>query len=120
MKKILVVDDSLTARQMIKEMLSSNEHVQLFFAVTGEEGIKKAEEITPDLIIMDVVMPGLNGFQATKQIKSKMSSFIIICASKGEDDDKSWGLRQGADDYLVKPFKKDDLISSINKFINIG
>jgi twitching motility two-component system response regulator PilH len=82
-------------------------------AADGGEGIRKARELHPDLILMDIVMPGLNGFQATRQLANdpQTSSIpVIMVTSKGQESDRIWGLRQGAVDYLVKPVATDQLV----------
>jgi twitching motility two-component system response regulator PilH len=115
-KNILVVDDSPTERAALSEILARNN-----FAVTmaedGEEAITKAKEGQPDLILMDVVMPGLNGFQTTRTLSGDSATKyipIIICTTKGLETDKVWGLHQGAKDYVVKPVKPNELIAKIN------
>ncbi len=117
MKNILVVDDSLTERELIKKTLQS----EGYNIITAEDGNQCLEilhngENDFDLILLDVVMPGKNGFQVCREIKKNdFTSHIpvIIVTSKGQDSDKFWGKKQGADDYLVKPFNSDDLIASV-------
>ena len=114
--RVLIVDDSKTERLIIKEAISGL-GFEIFEAENALDGIQKADEIRPDLILMDVVMPGMNGFQATKQIKSNddlKNIPVIMCTSKNQPTDKIWGTRQGANDYVVKPVKKEELISAIN------
>ena len=114
-KKILVVDDSPTERHVLLELLTKNGY-QVTTAESGEEGIEKAKTELPDLILMDVVMPGLNGYQATRTLtrdESTKNIPIIVCTSKGQETDKIWGLRQGAIDYLIKPVNGDELLSKI-------
>ena len=114
-KKILVVDDSPTERHVLSELLSKSGY-QVFTAESGEEGIEKAKAELPDLILMDVVMPGLNGYQATRTLtrdEATKNIPIIVCTSKGQETDKIWGLRQGAIDYLIKPVNGDELLSKI-------
>ena len=114
-KKILVVDDSPTERHVLLELLTSNGY-QVITAESGEEGIEKAKAQLPDLILMDVVMPGLNGYQATRTLtrdEATRNIPIIVCTSKGQETDKIWGLRQGAIDYLIKPVNGDELLSKI-------
>ncbi|MEQ1552492.1 response regulator, partial [Sphingorhabdus sp.] len=85
-------------------------------ANSGEEGVEKAKAELPDLILMDVVMPGLNGFQATRAITRDESTKhipVFICTTKDQETDKIWGMRQGAKDYLVKPVNGAELISKI-------
>ena len=102
-KKILVVDDSPTERHFLSELLIKGGY-QVITAESGEEGIAKAKSELPDLVLMDVVMPGLNGYQATRTLtrdeKTKHIP-VIVCTSKGQETDKIWGLRQGAQDYLA-------------------
>lgn len=114
-KKILVVDDSPTERHVLLELLTKNGY-QVSTAESGEEGIEKAKAQLPDLILMDVVMPGLNGYQATRTLtrdEATKSIPIIVCTSKGQETDKIWGLRQGAIDYLIKPINGDELLAKI-------
>ena len=114
-KKILVVDDSPTERHVISELLVRSGY-QVITAENGEEGVEKARREKPDLILMDVVMPGLNGYQATRTLTRDETTKhipIIVCTSKGQETDRSWGLRQGALDYLVKPVKAVELLAKI-------
>lgn len=114
-KKILVVDDSPTERHFMVELLTKNGY-SVVTAETGEEGIAKAKVELPDLVLMDVVMPGLNGYQATRTLtRDDVTKHIpvIVCTSKGQETDKIWGLRQGAHDYLVKPVNPDELLKKI-------
>ena len=114
-KKILVVDDSPTERHVLLELLTKNGY-QVSTAKCGEEGIEKAKTELPDLILMDVVMPGLNGYQATRTLtrdEATRNIPIIVCTSKGQETDKIWGLRQGAIDYLIKPINGDELLAKI-------
>lgn len=114
-KKILVVDDSPTERHVMVELLTKNGY-QVVTAESGEEGVVKAKAEKPDLIIMDVVMPGLNGYQATRTITRDDDTKnipVLMCTSKGQETDKIWGLRQGAQDYLVKPVNPEELLAKI-------
>ena len=110
-KTVLIVDDSVVERHQLREMMQALGMV-VHEASSGEEGIAKAAEIKPNIILMDVVMPGLNGFQATREItKSDATKHIpvVMCTSKGQETDKVWGKRQGASGYLIKPVVKEDL-----------
>jgi twitching motility two-component system response regulator PilH len=114
-QKILVVDDSPTERQHMIEALSKKGY-QIVTAENGEAAIEHAKSDRPDLILMDVVMPGLNGFQATRAITRDEATKhipVIMCTSKGQDTDKIWGMRQGALDYLVKPVDAQQLLAKI-------
>ena len=87
---------------------------QVVTAESGEEGVTKAKAEKPDLIIMDVVMPGLNGYQATRTLTRDDDTKnipVLMCTSKGQETDKIWGLRQGAIDYMVKPVSPADLVA---------
>lgn len=113
--KIMVVDDSPTERHFLGELLTKQGY-QVVMAESGEEAMEKAKQLKPDLILMDVVMPGLNGFQATRAITKAEETKdipVIMCTSKGQETDKVWGMRQGARDYVVKPVNKDDLLRKI-------
>ncbi|WP_319241649.1 response regulator [uncultured Propionivibrio sp.] len=114
-KKILVIDDSPTERYVLADLLTRNGY-EVMTATNGEEGIEKARTERPDLILMDVVMPGLNGYQATRTLTRDDATKdipIIVCTSKGQETDKIWGLRQGALDYLTKPVDGDELLMKI-------
>lgn len=114
-KNILVVDDSPTERFFTVDLLTKAGY-QVTTAENGEEGIAKAKATKPDLILMDVVMPGLNGYQATRTLTRDDETKtipIIVCTSKGQETDRIWGLRQGAIDYLVKPLNPEELLQRI-------
>jgi twitching motility two-component system response regulator PilH len=114
-RKILVVDDSPTDRQFMLETLAKKGY-QVVTAENGEDAITKAKSELPDLILMDVVMPGLNGYQATRQITRDDATKhipVIMCTSKGADTDRIWGMRQGANDYLIKPIDAGQLLAKI-------
>lgn len=114
-KKILVVEDSPTERHMLLEALTKKGY-EVVVAVDGNDGVAKAKAEMPDLIIMDVVMPGVNGFQATRQITRDESTRhipVIICTTKNLETDKIWGMRQGALAYMVKPIDHTQLLERI-------
>jgi twitching motility two-component system response regulator PilH len=114
-KKILIVDDSPTERAFLESTLTKAGYT-VAFAVSGEEGVEKAKADIPDLILMDVVMPGLNGFQATRAITREETTKhvpVFICTTKDQETDKIWGMRQGAKDYLVKPVNATELLTKI-------
>ena len=116
-KRILIVDDSLTERQYLSEVLSECGY-QCLLAINGEDGIAKARSEQPDLILMDVVMPGTNGFQATRTLARDPQTQaipIMLCTSKNQTADKVWGLRQGALAYLTKPINPQQLFERISE-----
>lgn len=119
-KIILIVDDSPVERYLLKEIMKPLNFAQIIEADNGELGVKLALEYKPDLILMDVVMPGINGFQATRQITSNDSlkgTPIIMCTSKNQETDRMWGARQGASAYITKPVDKVVLLNEIAKLI---
>lgn len=115
-QKILVVDDSLSQRLVLSALLTNEGH-QVITANDGEEAVAKAKAELPDLIIMDVVMPGLNGFQATRAITNDEATWhipVVLLTSKDMDSDRIWALRQGATAYLNKPVDHEALIALID------
>jgi twitching motility two-component system response regulator PilH len=117
-QKILVVDDSKTELHHLSDLLGKRGYT-VRTAENGEEALRRLAEEKPDLILMDVVMPGQNGFQLTRSI-TRDPRFadvpVIMCTSKNQETDKVWGMRQGARDYIVKPVNSDELIAKIKAF----
>lgn len=116
MSTVLIIDDSPTELHLFQNMLEKNGFDTLV-ADSGEEGLKQAQTSRPDCILMDVVMPGMNGFQATRKLNQdpKTSQIpVIIITSKSQETDKIWGMRQGAVEYLVKPIAEKQLVKMIN------
>lgn len=116
-KKILIVDDSPTERQYLNEILVKG-GFDVMTSDSGEDALAKAKMLKPDLILMDVVMPGMNGFQATRAITRDLATRnipVLICTTKGQETDRIWGLRQGAADYMVKPVNAGELLAKIAK-----
>lgn len=119
MSKILIVDDSPTETHVLSTMLESNGY-QIVTAESGEAGVEVAKKEMPDLVLMDVVMPGLNGFQATRQLKKEATTAhipVVIVTTKDQETDKIWGMRQGAKDYLTKPVDEGNLINTIQAIL---
>jgi twitching motility two-component system response regulator PilH len=117
MTQIMIVDDSPTDAHLLERILQKNGY-QTLRAETGDEGVEVARRMKPDLILMDVVMPGLNGFQATRELSSnpETSSIpVIIVTRKNQQVDRVWGMRQGARNYVTKPVKESDLLTLIHE-----
>ena len=117
--KILVVDDSPTERFFIADLLAKNGY-QVVTAENGEEGVAKAKAEKPVLIVMDVVMPGLSGFQATRTLSKEPATAdipVVLCTSKSTDSDKVWGMRQGAREYVVKPVNPAELLAKVKALV---
>ena len=117
MAKVLIVDDSPTETYKLTGMLEKNGHT-VITAENGEQGVATAKAEVPDLVLMDIVMPGLNGFQATRQLSKAPETAhipVIIVTTKDQETDRVWGMRQGAKAYLTKPIDEKDLISTITK-----
>jgi twitching motility two-component system response regulator PilH len=115
-KNILVVDDSPTDRKYLTDLLSKQGY-KVATAESAEEALAKVKQLNPDLVLMDVVMPGQNGYQATRTLSKDEATKhipIIICTTKGQETDKVWGMRQGARDYIVKPVNQADLLAKIS------
>jgi twitching motility two-component system response regulator PilH len=117
-QKILLVDDSKTELHHLTELLTKRGY-SVRTAENGEDAMRRLGEDKPDLILMDVVMPGQNGFQLTRAI-TRDPRFtdvpVIMCTSKNQETDKVWGMRQGARDYIVKPVDADELVGKIKAF----
>jgi|CXWL01.1.fsa_nt_gi twitching motility two-component system response regulator PilH len=119
MARILIVDDSPTDVRVLSVMLE-RAGFQTLSAGTAEEGIARARAEKPDLILMDVIMPGTNGFQATRILSRdpETSSIpVIICTTKSMETDRIWGMRQGAKDFLTKPPNEKDLVARIQNLL---
>lgn len=117
--RVLVIDDSKTEQLVVTKALEA-EGYDVFSAYDGEDGINKATTLKPDVIILDVVMPGKNGFEVCRAIKKDEvigKTPVILCTSKDQESDKFWGLKQGADEYITKPYKVEDLIQVVRKFM---
>jgi twitching motility two-component system response regulator PilH len=120
MSLIMIVDDSPTEVHIMKTALEKH-GFQTLSASDGNECLTLAREVRPDLIFMDVVMPGLNGFQATRSLSRDpitKSIPVVMVTTKGQETDRIWGMRQGAVDYLVKPVDASDLVAKANEVLH--
>jgi twitching motility two-component system response regulator PilH len=119
MAKILIADDSLAELQIFQATLQPTGHT-LVTVMDGEAAEAKVKSEKIDLIILDVIMPKKNGFQVCRDIKSNdqyKNIPVIMVTSKDQESDKFWGMKQGADEYLTKPFKPEDLLKAVKKYI---
>ncbi len=117
MARILIVDDSPTETFAFKSVLEKHGH-EVLSAENGADGVALARQEQPNLVLMDIVMPGLNGFQATRQLSKGGETAhipVIIVTTKDQETDRVWGKRQGAKGYLVKPVQEDLLMTTVNK-----
>ena len=122
MPLVLIVDDSPTEQHVFCKALERH-GFDTVVASDGEEAIAMAEQVQPEVIVMDVVMPGMNGFQATRRLsrnKATAAIPVVIVSSKGHETDRIWGLRQGAACYLVKPVETERLIAAVKTVLEDG
>ncbi|MBE2292370.1 MAG: twitching motility response regulator PilH [Xanthomonadales bacterium] len=122
MARILIVDDSPTQLIGIQRIVEKLGH-QTLTAEDGAAGVAMAKAELPDLILMDVVMPNLNGFQATRQLSRESTTRdipVVLVTTKDQDTDRMWGMRQGARAYLTKPFAEADLTDVIDRLLGGG
>ncbi|MBL4607556.1 MAG: twitching motility response regulator PilH [Pseudomonadales bacterium] len=118
--RVLIIDDSPTEMFKLKSILEKHGH-EVIEATDGANGVNVAQKELPDLVLMDVVMPGLNGFQATRQLtKNDQTAHIpvIMVTTKDQETDRVWGKRQGATDYLIKPVEESTLIKTIENALS--
>jgi CheY-like chemotaxis protein len=119
MSTILVVDDSPTALKLISKTLATAGH-HIITASDGEEAVTKATDAHPDLVVLDVIMPHKNGYQVCRQLKNDPKTHdikIILFTRQNQQADHLWGMRQGADAYLTKPFHEAELLATVARFL---
>ena len=119
MQRILVVDDSPTEQNAIRQSLEASGY-QVVIASGGEEGLDRMEREPFDLLVLDVVMPGQNGFQICRHIRrdARWAGLpILMVTSKDQDADRFWGMKQGATEYITKPFNPTDLVTAVQRHI---
>ncbi len=119
MSKILVVDDSPTTLKLVTKTLANTGH-HIITAGDGEEAVQKATAEHPDLMVLDVVMPHKNGYQVCRQLKTTATTKdikIILLTSKDQQADRFWGMKQGADAYITKPFEEAELLATVMKLL---
>lgn len=119
MARILLIEDSPTDRAVFTQWLEKAGH-EVLTADNAEDGLQLAKSQLPQLVLMDVVLPGMSGFQATRALSRDATTRdipVLIVSTKSMETDMAWGMRQGATDYIVKPPREDDLIARINKLV---
>ena len=118
-KHVLVVDDSPTDRQMVTTLLQK-EGYAVTTAIDGEDALQKIAAEQPPLVVLDIVLPKMNGYQVLRQLKSAPATRnikVILVSSKSQDSDRYWGLKQGADDYIAKPYADEALLNAVAKHL---
>src|SRR5262245_33925708 len=118
-KTILVVEDSPTEQKMVADSLEKQGYT-ILTAVDGDEALEKAYSARPSLIVLDVVLPKKNGFQVCRQLKTSADTKdikILMLTSKSQDSDRFWGLKQGADGYITKPYADEELITHVDRLL---
>ncbi|GAB4216223.1 MAG: response regulator [Synechococcales cyanobacterium] len=119
MSKVLVVEDSPPQREMIAGLLRDS-GIDVMTAVDGEEGLATARAQMPNLVVLDIVMPRMNGYEVCRQLKQDPATQkipIVMCSSKGEEFDRYWGIKNGADAYIAKPFQPQELVGTIKQLL---
>lgn len=122
MARILLIEDSPTDTAVLTRLLERHGH-QVTASGSAEDGIEVCKRELPDVVLMDVVLPGMNGFQATRALSREPSTKaipVLIVSTKGMETDRAWGMRQGARDYIVKPPSEDALIARIDQLLGSG
>jgi two-component system chemotaxis response regulator CheY len=118
MAKILLVDDAAFMRKVIKDTLSKSGYTELFEAVDGADAVEKFDEIKPDLVIMDITMPNMDGLEALKTIRAKdPNANVVMCSAMGQETMVIDAVRSGAKDFIVKPFKAERVLKTVTTII---
>ena len=115
MRTVLVVEDTPSEMELLSHYLRESGYA-VINAISAQEALNKAIELKPDVIVTDVVMPGMSGFELCRSLKKHPETEkvpIIICTSKGQEIDRLWGMRQGADVYITKPFTREQLVRAV-------
>ena len=117
-KKILLVDDAAFMRKMIKDTLTKNGYTEVFEAVDGADAVEKFTELSPDLVVMDITMPNMDGLEALKAIRAKDGNAnVIMCSAMGQEGMVMDAVRSGAKDFIVKPFKPDRVLKTVTSIL---
>jgi twitching motility two-component system response regulator PilH len=119
MSTVLVVEDSPTQREMITDLLRGS-GLSVSVATDGVEALEQIQSQRPDLVVLDIVMPRMNGYEVCRRLKSDpktQSVPVVMCSSKGEEFDRYWGMKQGADAYIAKPFQPTELVGTVKQLL---
>ena len=117
-KKILLVDDAAFMRKMIKDTLTKNGYTDVYEAVDGADAVAKFSELAPDLVVMDITMPNMDGLEALKTIRAKDGSAnVVMCSAMGQESMVMDAVRSGAKDFIVKPFKPDRVLKTVTSIL---
>lgn len=117
-KKILLVDDAAFMRMMLKDTLTKNGYTDIYEAVDGADAVEKFKEIGPDLVVMDITMPNMDGLEALKAIRAlNGNANVVMCSAMGQESMVMDAVRSGAKDFIVKPFKPDRVLKTVNSIL---
>jgi twitching motility two-component system response regulator PilH len=119
MSMVLVVEDSITQREMITDLLKGS-GLQVTVAGDGLEALEQIQDSRPDLVVLDIVMPRMNGYEVCRRLKADPNTQdvpVVMCSSKGEEFDRYWGMKQGADAYIAKPFQPTELVGTVKQLL---
>ena len=117
-KKILLVDDAQFMREMIKKILVDNGYTEVYQAVDGADGVAKFGELAPDLVLMDITMPNMDGLEALKTIRANNpSATVVMCSAMGQEAMVMDAIKSGAKDFIVKPFKPDRVLKTVTSIL---
>jgi twitching motility two-component system response regulator PilH len=119
MSTILIVEDSIVQREMMTDLLKAN-GLEVTHASDGAEALEAIHKAPPDLVVLDIVMPRMNGYELCRRLKSDPKTQnvpVVMCSSKGEEFDRYWGMKQGADAYIAKPFQSIELLGTVKQLL---
>lgn len=119
MSTVLIVEDSVTQREMISDLLRGS-GLNVSVACDGVEALERIQGVRPDLVVLDIVMPRMNGYEVCRRLKADPKTQnvpVVMCSSKGEEFDRYWGMKQGADAYIAKPFQPTELIGTVKQLL---
>jgi len=119
MSTVLVVEDSVTQREMITDLLKGS-GLNVTIATDGVEALEHIQGHRPDLVVLDIVMPRMNGYEVCRRLKADPKTQdvpVVMCSSKGEEFDRYWGMKQGADAYIAKPFQPTELVGTVKQLL---